>query len=170
MKAARLGALISALVLAALVAVLVVSDGESDIGARSPLLGQPAPAVNTTTIDDQTFDLARRKGSWVVLNFFNSTCVPSLPSTQPSSSLRAVSRHEQMVSSCTRWSMTMQTPPCVTFLLQTVVTGRSYEMPTVRLRWHSVSPRCPKPGSSIRMASCECESLVNLLAEYLNHK
>ena len=58
MKAARLGALISALVLAALVAVLVVSDGESDIGARSPLLGQPAPAVNTTTIDDQTFDLS----------------------------------------------------------------------------------------------------------------
>jgi len=78
MKAARLGALISALVLAALVAVLVVSDGESDIGARSPLLGQPAPAVNTTTIDDQTFDLARRKGSWVVLNFFNSTCVPCI--------------------------------------------------------------------------------------------
>ncbi|NCX31624.1 MAG: TlpA family protein disulfide reductase [Actinobacteria bacterium] len=31
-----------------------------------------------TTIDDQTFDLARRKGSWVVLNFFNSTCVPCI--------------------------------------------------------------------------------------------
>ena len=78
MKAARLGALIAAVVLAALVAVLIVSDGDSDIGARSPLLGQPAPAVNTTTIDDQSFDLARRKGSWVVLNFFNSTCVPCI--------------------------------------------------------------------------------------------
>jgi cytochrome c biogenesis protein CcmG/thiol:disulfide interchange protein DsbE len=41
-------------------------------------LGQPAPAVLTTTIDDQPFDLARRKGSWIVLNFFNSTCVPCL--------------------------------------------------------------------------------------------
>ena len=78
MKVARLGALIAALVIAALVAVLVVSDGDEEVGARSPLLGQPAPAVLTTTIDDQPFDLARRKGSWIVLNFFNSTCVPCL--------------------------------------------------------------------------------------------
>lgn len=42
----------------------------------SPLIGHPAPAVRSTTIDDQPFDLARRKGSWVVVNFFNSTCVP----------------------------------------------------------------------------------------------
>ena len=78
MKVARLGALIAALVIAALVAVLVVSDGDEEVGARSPLLGQPAPAVLTTTIDDQPFDLARRKGSWIVLNFFNSTCVPCI--------------------------------------------------------------------------------------------
>ncbi|NDG77424.1 MAG: TlpA family protein disulfide reductase, partial [Acidimicrobiia bacterium] len=78
MKAARLGAIVAALVLAALVAVLIVSDGDGDVGARSPLLGQPAPAVSTTTIDDQPFALARRKGSWVVLNFFNSTCVPCI--------------------------------------------------------------------------------------------
>lgn len=42
----------------------------------SPLLGRPAPAVRSTTVDDGPFDLARRKGSWVVVNFFNSTCVP----------------------------------------------------------------------------------------------
>ena len=78
MKAARLGAVVAALVLAALVAVLIVSDGDGDVGARSPLLGQPAPAVSTSTIDDQPFALARRKGSWVVLNFFNSTCVPCI--------------------------------------------------------------------------------------------
>jgi cytochrome c biogenesis protein CcmG/thiol:disulfide interchange protein DsbE len=42
----------------------------------SPLLGRPAPALRSTTLDDQPFDLARRKGSWVVLNFFNSTCAP----------------------------------------------------------------------------------------------
>jgi cytochrome c biogenesis protein CcmG/thiol:disulfide interchange protein DsbE len=42
----------------------------------SPLLGRPAPALRSTTLDEEPFDLARRKGSWVVLNFFNSTCAP----------------------------------------------------------------------------------------------
>lgn len=48
-------------------------DGES---AASPLLGKPAPVVKSTTLTDQSFELSRRRGSWVVLNFFNSTCVP----------------------------------------------------------------------------------------------
>ena len=48
--------------------------GDSD--ASSPLIGQPAPAVVSTLVGGGEFDLARRKGSWVVLNFFNSTCVP----------------------------------------------------------------------------------------------
>ena len=78
MKTARIGAVAVAAVVAALIGVLLVSDGDADTGARSPLLGQPAPAVVTTTIDDQAFDLARRKGSWVVFNFFNSTCVPCI--------------------------------------------------------------------------------------------
>lgn len=43
---------------------------------ESPLLGRPAPALRSTTLDEEPFDLARRKGSWVVLNFFNSTCAP----------------------------------------------------------------------------------------------
>ena len=58
------------------IVVLVVASPDSQTDADSPLLGNPAPAVVTTTIEDETFDLARRKGSWVVLNFFNSTCVP----------------------------------------------------------------------------------------------
>ena len=32
--------------------------------------------MRSTTVDDEVFDLARRKGSWVVVNFFNSDCVP----------------------------------------------------------------------------------------------
>ena len=43
---------------------------------ESPLLGRPAPTVRSTTLDDTPIDLARRKGSWVVVNFFNSTCAP----------------------------------------------------------------------------------------------
>ena len=75
-KVAPKVALTAAIVAVAFIVVLVIARPESQTDADSPLLGNPAPAVVTTTIDDQTFDLARRKGSWVVLNFFNSTCVP----------------------------------------------------------------------------------------------
>jgi cytochrome c biogenesis protein CcmG/thiol:disulfide interchange protein DsbE len=44
--------------------------------SQSFLIGRPAPRVVSTTLDDQPFDLSRRKGSWVVLNFFDPTCVP----------------------------------------------------------------------------------------------
>lgn len=65
-----------AVLLALLVWMLARASGGEEAVARSPLVGQPAPEVRTTTVDDQPFDLARRKGSWVALNFFNSTCVP----------------------------------------------------------------------------------------------
>ena len=66
------------IVVAMFFVVLVVSDPDQDIVAKSPLLGQPAPAVSSETIDGNQFVLERRKGSWVVLNFFNSTCVPCI--------------------------------------------------------------------------------------------
>jgi len=66
------------IVIAMFFVVLVVADPDQDIVARSPLLGQPAPAVTSETIDGEQFVLERRKGSWVVLNFFNSTCVPCI--------------------------------------------------------------------------------------------
>ena len=69
-------ALVAAVLAVAFIVVLVIASPESQTDANSPLLGNPAPAVVTTTIENETFDLARRKGSWVVLNFFNSTCVP----------------------------------------------------------------------------------------------
>lgn len=78
MKPARIGALSVAVVMVGFVVLLLRTDGDAGVGARSPLLGQPAPAVVTSTIDDESFDLARRKGSWVVFNFFNSTCVPCI--------------------------------------------------------------------------------------------
>lgn len=71
--------LLVALVMGALFWVLASSSsGPTDkLGIiDSPLLGRAAPTVRTTTLDGTPFDLARRKGSWVVLNFFNSTCVP----------------------------------------------------------------------------------------------
>ena len=61
-----------------MVIVFVVASGRSTETADSPLLGRAAPAVTSTTYDGETFDLSRRRGSWVVLNFFNSTCVPCI--------------------------------------------------------------------------------------------
>ncbi len=65
-----------AVVLGGLFVVLASSDTAKPETAESYLLGKPAPRVVTTTLTDAPFDLTRRKGSWVVLNFFNSTCVP----------------------------------------------------------------------------------------------
>ena len=62
--------------LAALFIVLAKSKAEKPDVTSSFLLGKPAPAVVSTTLDGKAFDLSRRKGSWVVLNFFQSTCLP----------------------------------------------------------------------------------------------
>ncbi len=63
-------------VLAAFLVVLVLAEPGEGVVAKSPLLGKPAPEISSTVIDGDEFVLSRRKGSWVVLNFFNSTCVP----------------------------------------------------------------------------------------------
>lgn len=81
MKSKNLVKIISTIVgivIALFFVVLVVADPDQDIVAKSPLLGQPVPAVASETIDGEQFVLERRKGSWVVLNFFNSTCVPCI--------------------------------------------------------------------------------------------
>jgi cytochrome c biogenesis protein CcmG, thiol:disulfide interchange protein DsbE len=69
-------ALAVAVVLAGLFVVLAGSDPAQNETAETPLLGQPAPEALGVRADGSGFDLARRKGSWVVLNFFTSTCVP----------------------------------------------------------------------------------------------
>lgn len=66
-----------AVVMAGLFWMLIGAKTEPDADtAFTPLLGKPAPAIATTTLDGRPFDLQRRKGSWVVLNFFDPTCVP----------------------------------------------------------------------------------------------
>jgi cytochrome c biogenesis protein CcmG/thiol:disulfide interchange protein DsbE len=69
-------ALAVAAVLAVFVFVAAASDGGASETADSPLLDQPAPDVRTTTIDGAPFDLATRRGSWVVVNFFGTWCPP----------------------------------------------------------------------------------------------
>jgi cytochrome c biogenesis protein CcmG/thiol:disulfide interchange protein DsbE len=68
--------LAAAAVLAALFIVLASGKAAKPDVTSSFLLGKPAPAVVSTTLDGKPFDLTRRKGSWVVLNFFQSSCLP----------------------------------------------------------------------------------------------
>ena len=68
-----------AVALGALFVVLALgSSGRPTDPVSSFLLGKPAPQVVSTTLDGEPFDLSRRKGSWVVINFFDPACVPCI--------------------------------------------------------------------------------------------
>jgi cytochrome c biogenesis protein CcmG/thiol:disulfide interchange protein DsbE len=67
-----------AVVMAGLFVVLAGADADKSESADSPLIGRPAPEATGTLDDGTSFDLARRKGSWVVLNFFDPECVPCI--------------------------------------------------------------------------------------------
>lgn len=69
-------ALAVAVVLAGLFVVLAGAEPSTNETAETPLMDRVAPGAVGELADGQTFDLARRKGSWVVLNFFTSDCVP----------------------------------------------------------------------------------------------
>jgi cytochrome c biogenesis protein CcmG/thiol:disulfide interchange protein DsbE len=56
--------------------VLAGADGGASETADTPLLDRPAPDAVGELADGSTYDLARRKGSWVVVNFFDPECVP----------------------------------------------------------------------------------------------
>ena len=58
--------------------VLVAAGGDRAPSAATPLLDQPAPAAVGTYDDGAPFELSRRKGSWVVLNFFTHNCIPCI--------------------------------------------------------------------------------------------
>lgn len=75
-RVAPMVVLVVAVVIAAFFVILIRAKSDNSESAYSPLIGKSAPPVTTTTLDGKPFDLQRRKGSWVVLNFFNSTCGP----------------------------------------------------------------------------------------------
>jgi cytochrome c biogenesis protein CcmG, thiol:disulfide interchange protein DsbE len=69
-------ALAVAIVAAGLFVVLAGADSTTNEAADTTLMGEAAPEAVGELADGTTFDLARRKGDWVVLNFFQSSCVP----------------------------------------------------------------------------------------------
>lgn len=79
-RSSRLAPFIAmAIAVAMLGLVVLLVNADSDDGtqtADTSLMNEPAPEALGTLGDDTPFDLSRRKGSWVVLNFFQSDCVP----------------------------------------------------------------------------------------------
>lgn len=67
-----------ALIVVALLVVLLTADKTPPESAESPLIGNIAPDSRGVLADGSPFDLSRRKGSWVVLNFFTHNCVPCI--------------------------------------------------------------------------------------------
>ena len=56
--------------------VVLAGSKPSEDSAETNLMGEPAPTATGSLMDGASFDLARRKGDWVVLNFFQSSCIP----------------------------------------------------------------------------------------------
>jgi cytochrome c biogenesis protein CcmG/thiol:disulfide interchange protein DsbE len=67
-----------AILMVGLIIVLAGADDDDSASAESPLIGRPAPEATGTLGDGTSFDLSRRKGSWVVLNFFDPECIPCI--------------------------------------------------------------------------------------------
>lgn len=65
-----------AAVMAALFVVFAGSEPAVNETAETHLRGRAAPAATGVLADGSEFELARRRGSWVVLNYFTSDCVP----------------------------------------------------------------------------------------------
>jgi cytochrome c biogenesis protein CcmG/thiol:disulfide interchange protein DsbE len=75
-RAARWSAVVVGLVVLGLLVVFVKGLGDDDEVSSSPLDGKVAPELVGTTLDGAPLDLARYRGSWVVVNFFATWCPP----------------------------------------------------------------------------------------------
>ncbi len=72
-KTARIAASIVGVIVVSLIGLLAFAGpgGGSEAGA---LVGNRAPRVAGTTLDGDQFDIDDWRGSWVVVNFFATTC------------------------------------------------------------------------------------------------
>ena len=128
--------------------------------ADSPLIGRPAPEATGTLDDGTSFDLSRRKGSWVVLNFFDPTCVPCIQEhPELVDVLRGPGHARQRRRRALLGDHTWRAGRDRRVLRRaTAATGRRSTPRPTSSRSRSASRRSPRPGSSTRAASCSCGS------------
>lgn len=73
---ARIAASIVGVMLIGFVIVLFTRETNTGIRVESSLFGQVVPEVTGEAFDGSTFDIDSARGSWVLVNFFASWCVP----------------------------------------------------------------------------------------------
>ncbi|MGH9062395.1 MAG: TlpA family protein disulfide reductase [Acidimicrobiales bacterium] len=78
MSRIRLAAAAAGVVVAGLIAVFAISPGANDVAARTPLIGEPAPALSGAAPlgGGPPVKLAALRGKFVLLDFFASWCPP----------------------------------------------------------------------------------------------
>ncbi len=65
-----------ALLVAVLVGVIASAQPSSDVGANTPLLGDPAPAISGPSLDGGHLSLSEFRREWVLVNFMATWCPP----------------------------------------------------------------------------------------------
>jgi len=58
-----------------LIVVLATADSDTN-GVETDLIGEVAPLVAGETLAGETYDLDDQRGQWVLVNFFQTTCIP----------------------------------------------------------------------------------------------
>lgn len=69
-------ALGTGVVVAVLIAVMASARPSSDVSAKSPLLGRPAPQIAGPGLAGGRYSLSQFRGKWVLVNFMATWCPP----------------------------------------------------------------------------------------------